>query len=99
MRSSRSAATAGWKSATACSFELSIPTVLREKGYRIGFYSAKPNEPPHVHVKKGGNEAKLWLSPVQLAWSHGLSQHELWDIVRIVEAHQRVLLEAWNHAD
>ena len=76
-----------------------MPTILREKGYRIGFYSAEPNEPPHVHVKKGGCEAKFWLSPVQLAWSFGLSEHELWEIVRILETNQLMLLEAWNNAD
>jgi len=36
-----------------------MPTILRLLGYRIGFYSAEPNEPPHVHVVKAGHEAKF----------------------------------------
>jgi hypothetical protein len=44
-----------------------MPTVLRIKGYRIGFFSADGDEPPHVHVAKSGNIAKFWLGPVQLA--------------------------------
>ncbi len=76
-----------------------MPTVLREKGYRIGFYSAEPNEPAHVHVKKAGCEAKFWLAPVQLEWYYGFSDHELWDIVRILENNQSMLLNAWDNAD
>ena len=40
-----------------------MPTVLREEGYRFYFYSHEPNEPPHVHVDKGGSTAKFWLEP------------------------------------
>ncbi|MGA2543443.1 MAG: DUF4160 domain-containing protein [Verrucomicrobiota bacterium] len=39
---------------------------MREKGYRIGFYSSEPDGPAHVHVHKSGGEAKFWLAPVQL---------------------------------
>jgi len=44
-----------------------VPTILRENGYRIGFYSSEPDEPVHVHVQKAGSEAKFWLAPVQLS--------------------------------
>ena len=36
-----------------------MPTVLKHAGYRFYFYSHEPNEPPHVHVDKGGCTAKL----------------------------------------
>jgi hypothetical protein len=38
-----------------------MPTVLRISGYRLYFYSHEPNEPPHIHIDKGGSSAKLWL--------------------------------------
>ena len=73
-----------------------MPTVLREKGYRIGFYSSEPDEPAHVHVHKAGHEAKFWLAPVQLSWNKGFRESGLREIVRILEAHQNELIGAWN---
>ena len=74
----------------------SVPTVLRERGYRIGFYSSEPDEPVHVHAQKAGHEAKFWLAPVQLAWNKGFRQSELREITQILTAHEAQLLEAWN---
>ena len=48
-----------------------MPTVLRIKGYRIGFFSSDFDEPPHVHVDKGGHTAKFWLDPLQLGKNAG----------------------------
>jgi len=73
-----------------------MPTVLRERGYRIGFYSSEPDEPAHVHVHKSGHEAKFWLAPVQCSWNKGFRQAELREITRILTAHEAQLLEAWN---
>jgi hypothetical protein len=44
-----------------------MPTVLRIGRYRFFFFSNESNEPPHIHVKASGDEAKFWLEPVQLA--------------------------------
>ena len=76
-----------------------MPTVLRVKGYRIGFYSSEPGEPAHVHVVKAGGEAKFWLSPVQLSWTKGFRETELREVARILEAHETELLEAWNETE
>lgn len=76
-----------------------MPTVLRVRGYRIGFYSSEPDEPPHVHVQKTGCEAKFWLAPVQLSWNKGFREAELREIVKILEAHEAELLEAWNETE
>jgi len=76
-----------------------VPTVLRVKGYRIGFYSSEPDEPAHVHVQKAGNEAKLWLGPVQLSWNKGFREAELREIARILETHEAELIEAWNETE
>lgn len=76
-----------------------MPTVLREKGYRIGFYSSEPDEPAHVHVHKTGCEAKFWLAPVQLSWNKGFRDRELREIAGILEQHETQLLEAWNESE
>jgi hypothetical protein len=73
-----------------------LPTVLRVDGFRFYFYSHEPNEPPHVHVDRGGATAKLWLDPVTLARSSGYAATELRDLLRIVQTNRRTLIEAWN---
>lgn len=76
-----------------------MPTVLRVKGYRIGFSSSEPDEPAHVHVHKAGSEAKFWLAPVQLSWNKGFREAELREIARILEKHEAGLIEAWNETE
>ena len=36
-----------------------MPTVLRSGRYRFYFFSSDEGEPPHVHVKAGGDQAKF----------------------------------------
>ena len=76
-----------------------MPTVLRIKGYRVGFYSSEPDEPTHVHVHKGGHEAKFWLGPVQLSWNKGFRESDLREIARILATHETQLIEAWNETE
>lgn len=73
-----------------------MPTVLFINGYRIGFFSADFDEPPHVHVTKGGNSAKFWLDPLGLADNVGFRRHDLGDIIGILEEHREELLKAWH---
>lgn len=73
-----------------------MPTVLREEGFRFYFYSHEPNEPPHVHVDKGGASAKIWLETVTLASSMGYPAPEIGRILRIVRLKRVDLLEAWH---
>ena len=73
-----------------------MPTVLRIQGFRLYFWSREPNEPPHIHLDRGGASAKVWLEPVALASNTGYPAHELGVILRLVRAHQSELLEAWH---
>lgn len=73
-----------------------VPTVHREGAYRFFFYSADRNEPPHVHVEREANRAKLWLSPVRLARSGGFGAAELLRLERLVVERQVLLLRAWD---
>jgi hypothetical protein len=72
-----------------------MPTVLIE-GYKFRFYSSDGSEPPHVHVLRDDNEAKVWLVPVALQHNHGYSAVELDRILRLTRQNQTRLLEVWN---
>lgn len=51
-----------------------MPVVLRRGGLRYYFFSneGRPPEPPHIHIKGGGRDAKIWLQPdVSIADSYG----------------------------
>ena len=73
-----------------------MPTVLRVGRYRFYFFSNERNEPSHVHVKAGGDQAKFWLDPIGLASNYGFRGHELNQIESIIVEHQIYLVEAWN---
>ncbi|MGT2436283.1 DUF4160 domain-containing protein [Bradyrhizobium betae] len=42
-----------------------MPVALRQGGLRYYFFSneGQPPELPHIHVKGGGRDAKIWLEP------------------------------------
>jgi len=73
-----------------------MPTLLQAEGFRFFFYSNEGSEPPHVHVAKGGGEAKLWLQPVRLAYSFGLGPTELRRVRELTFQHQAGFVERWN---
>jgi hypothetical protein len=74
-----------------------MPTVLRQKGFRVAFYVADGDEPPHVHVDCENKEAKFWMTPfVRMANNKGFNAHDLNVIVRILRENQDAILETWN---
>jgi Domain of unknown function (DUF4160) len=73
-----------------------MPTVLRVGRFRFFFFSNEGSEPPHIHVKSGADEAKFWLTPVELVANYGFNGRELNEARRIIEQHVAELLEAWN---
>jgi hypothetical protein len=50
---------------------------MRSGPYRLYFYSHELNEPPHVHVDRDDQSAKVWLRPVGLAVNLDLA---LWNL-------------------
>lgn len=72
-----------------------MPTIVIE-GYKFRFYSSDLFEPPHVHVIKAENVAKIWLQPVALQYNRGYNGAELNRVIRLVRQNQDQLLEAWN---
>jgi hypothetical protein len=65
-------------------------------GYLFQFYSSDENEPPHVHVKRGGNVTKIWLQAVEVQYNRGYSGPELNKVLRLTLEHRDELLEMWN---
>ena len=73
-----------------------MPVVLRVGRFRFFFFSNEGEEPPHIHVASGGDEAKFWLDPIQLAANYGFRGRDITEIGRLIQTHQAELLEAWN---
>lgn len=73
-----------------------LPTILRSGPYRMFFYSADQDEPPHVHVERDDSEAKFWLDPVRLESSRGFRRLEIRQIEDLVVDKKDFLLGAWH---
>ena len=73
-----------------------MPTVLELEGFRFFFYSADRNEPPHIHIRKAGQEAKFWLNPIRPAQLVRFKQGDLRRMTEILEEKQIYFLERWH---
>lgn len=73
-----------------------MPTLLRKNGFRFFFYSNERNEPPHIHVIGRSGEAKVWLDPVRISETHGLSNRDCRDILQILLENVRDFRERWR---
>jgi len=70
--------------------------VFRQSGLRYYFFSNE-GQPPHVHIKGGGRDAKVWLEPiVSIADSYGFNSRELSNIMRVVADNRDLILRAWH---
>ncbi len=84
------------QSADCASKVTNVPSIADIGPYKLFFYSAEGDEPPHVHIRRGRATAKFWLNPVRLAKSRRFSDHELRELQKTVEENQSKILEAWN---
>jgi hypothetical protein len=76
-----------------------MPVVFRDRGLRYYFFSNEglPREPPHVHVKGRGCDAKIWLEPeATIAESYGFNAGELSSILHTVVDKRDRILRAWH---
>ncbi|QJD77889.1 DUF4160 domain-containing protein [Spirosoma rhododendri] len=71
-----------------------MPTVLLIRGYRFYFY-LNEHEPIHIHVSKGGSEARFVLVPeIDMTYSRGFKKSEIRDIVTIISDHYETIINA-----
>ncbi len=73
-----------------------MPTVLLTEGFRFFSFSNERNEPPHIHVEPGDGYAKLWLAPIVLVDSVGLTRSELRRLRELTRSNERLFLERWR---
>lgn len=73
-----------------------MPTVLRVEGFRFFFFANEGTEPPHIHVERGDAHAKLWLEPVDLAYSSGYKVQELRRVRELTMLHRDEFLRRWH---
>ncbi len=73
-----------------------MPTIFIVFGFIFKFFS-DDHEPIHVHVIKGGCEAKYNVEPeVVLVYNHGFKKHELSLIEGIIEENVPVIIDRWK---
>jgi len=77
-------------------YNIIMPTVFKIDGFRFFFYSSDRPEPIHIHVEKGSAQAKVWLLPVRLEYSHGFSSSEINVILAHVRNNGKRIKEAWD---
>ena len=73
-----------------------MPTILREGGFRLFFFSNEKEEPPHIHVKYQSASAKFWIQPVALARNLGMNTAELRKAFNLVLKHEKLIRGKWN---
>lgn len=73
-----------------------MPIVLRIDAYAFGFFASDRTEPPHVHVRCRGKNAKFWLNPVSVASKGRFRPHELTRVEALIRENEARLLEAWH---
>lgn len=71
-----------------------MPTI-EISGYKFRFYSSDLNELPHMHVIRDGNEAKVWLQSIKVAYNRGYNQVKMNQILKLTKENQQRLLEVW----
>ncbi len=72
-----------------------MPTLLRIGKYRFFFYANENEEPPHVHIRAGENEAKYWVEPLDLVVNYGFNGKDLKQIERHLIDNKHYILEMW----
>ena len=76
-----------------------MPVIFRHDGFRFFFYSdeGNPLEPVHIHVRKGGNEAKFWIIPdVRIAYNYGFDARTLRSVSKIIKTNKEMMERDWH---
>ncbi len=73
-----------------------MPTVFRDRGFRLFFFSNESGKPAHIHVEHGEHLVKIWLERVEVAQNYGMDAKNLRIALQIVKENQSELLGKWH---
>jgi len=72
------------------------PTIFRWHGFRFSFFSNEEDR-MHVHVDKGGCQAKIWIEPeISVAVNRGFDSTEMARVLAQVRENEDAIRDAWN---
>lgn len=72
------------------------PEYFREGPFKFQFSSGDRGEPVHVHVYRDRKMAKIWLDPIEMAYSGGFTGKEQRQILAMVEKNYEFMIRRWN---
>lgn len=77
-----------------------MPTISRESGWRLFFYSNEGDEQVHVHARKGDMECKFQLkkedSNIREVWSNGLTIQARREVRKIILKNFEKIINSWD---
>ncbi len=73
----------------------SMPTVLRENGFRVMIHTAD-HPPPHVHCIKAGCAVLIEIETLRIRDNFGMPISEIRNAQKIVADNQAILLLEWQ---
>ena len=73
-----------------------MPKILEVNGYKFYIYT-DDHLPIHVHVWKGGSEAKVIMVPeIMLKDNYGFKSNELRQLIGVLEDNYEFIIEKWH---
>ena len=73
-----------------------MPTVLRAEGFEFRIWT-NDHEPPHVHVFRGGTQAKVELISAEAVRIWGMRPRNVRLAEELVAENRDLLLDAWRN--
>jgi hypothetical protein len=84
------------KTEAGLAYDDGMPTVMRMQGFRFVIWP-DDHVPPHVHVRKGGNEVVINLIDGRIRDRRGMSDQDVAKARRLVHEFGDDLMAAWRH--
>ena len=73
------------------------PVIYRESGFTFWFYSDERGHAPHVHVRKSGQVASIWVGDGAIKQTGTMRDADLREAQRIVNASASGMMESWRY--
>lgn len=73
-----------------------MPEIFRKEGFVVSFYSSDGHEPIHVHVRKAGGEAKIWVEPIHIEYGKRMEWQDLKRAEELVAENIDLIKMRWH---